>query len=128
MFRFSIILALLLASNLAFSAAKNKITGLFSDMHYISEAGDVIGAEIFIISSDSGYYAIMQCAEGAPSKPVIVSASINGTTVKLEPHNDQSSHCPMAPFIGRITSNSLRGKFEGTDYPGLLKRQKIYWQ
>lgn len=128
MFRFFIILALLLVSNLAFSATKTKVTGLFSDMHYISEAGDVIGTEIFIISSDSGYYAIMQCAEGAPSKPVIVSASINGSTVKLESHNDQSSHCPMAPFMGQITSNGLRGKFEGTDYPGLLKRQRSYWQ
>ncbi len=128
MFRFFIILALLLVSNLAFSATKTKVTGLFSDMHYISEAGDVIGTEVFIVYSDSAYYAIMQCAEGAPSKPVIVSALINGTTVKFEPHNDPLSHCPVATFTGQITPNGLRGTFEGTDYPGLLKRRRSYWQ
>lgn len=128
MARFITILVLLLASNMAWSATKTKVTGLFTDMHYISEAGDVLGTEIFIIYSNSGYYAVMQCAEGAPSKPVVVSASIKGNEVKLEPHNDTSSHCPMATFIGQITPNGLRGKFEGTDYSGLLKRQRSYWQ
>jgi len=128
MARFVTILVLLLASSLAWSATKNKVTGLFTDMHYISEADDVLGTEIFIIYSNSGYYAVMQCAEGAPSKPVVVSASIKGNEVKLEPHNDPSSHCPIATFTGQITPSGLRGKFEGTDYPGLLKRQRSYWQ
>ncbi len=128
MARIVTILILLLVSSLAWGAIKTKVTGLFSDMRYISEAGDVLGTEIFIVYSNSGYYAVMQCAEGAPSKPVVVSASIKDNEVKLEPHNDLSSHCPMATFTGQITSSGLRGKFEGTDYPGLLKRQRSYWQ
>jgi hypothetical protein len=121
-------LVLLAIFSVAWGATKPKVTGLFSDMHYISEAGDVLGTEIFIIYSTSGYYAVMQCAEGAPSKPVVVNAKIEGNKVTLEPHNDQSSHCPIAVFTGQVTSSGLRGNFEGTDYPGLLKRKRSYWQ
>jgi hypothetical protein len=128
MTRFVTIIVLLLAPSLAWSATQTKVTGLFTDMHYISESGDVLGTEIFIIYSNSGYYAVMQCAEGAPSKPVVVNASIIGNKIKLQPHNDPSSHCPMASFIGQITPSGLRGKFEGTDYTGLLKHQRSYWQ
>ncbi len=106
-----------------------KVTGIYSNLHYIAEAGDVLGAEILIVfGGEQGYFAILQCAEGSPSKPVVVAAIVHGMEVEFAPHEDPNSHCPKAKFNGTVTSVGLRGKFEGTDYPGLLKRKQSYWQ
>lgn len=126
MLKFSLFLILLLSSGFAWCDT-NKVTGMFSDMHYINESGDVIGTEIFIVYGSSGYYAIMQCAEGSPSKPVLVKATIKNNEVKLESATEESN-CPMGVFSGKVNSNYLRGKFEGTEYSVILKRKKSYWQ
>ncbi len=46
-----------LASSEPDAAARPKVTGIFSDMHYSAEGGDVVGAEVFIMYSNDGYYA-----------------------------------------------------------------------
>jgi hypothetical protein len=128
--RHSCLIALLnLASLSAYAAAPPKVTGIYSNLHYIAEGGDVIGTEIFIVNGGRlGYFAVLQCAEGAPSKPVVVAATVKGTQVEFASHADADSHCPKAKFTGAVTPNGLRGTFEGTDYPGLLERKRSYWQ
>lgn len=130
MFRIATFLASVacIASVNAYGAPTAKVTGIYSDMHYISEAGDVLGTEIFILFGDSGYYAVLQCAEGWPSKPVVIAATVRGNEVEFSAHDELDSHCPKAKFKGTVSSRGLNGKFEGTDYPGLLRRKRSYWQ
>lgn len=111
------------------AATTTKITGVYSDLHYIEESGDLLGTEVFIVfGGSSGYYAYLQCAEGGPSKPVVVAATVHGNEVELAPHNEPNTHCPNSKFKGKVSRQGLEGKFEGTDYPGLLKRKRSYWQ
>lgn len=123
------ILAACIVSIQVHAAPTVKVTGIYSDLHYIEESGDLLGTEIFIVfGGGGGYYAYLQCAEGGPSKPVLVMATVRGNEVELAPHNDQDSHCPNTKFKGKISTQGLKGKFDGTDYPALLKRKRSYWQ
>lgn len=106
-----------------------KVTGTFSNLHYVPEAGDLVGAEIsIVVGGPLRYFAILQCAEGGPSKPVVVPATSRGPSVELGAHNDSESHCPAATYRGTISASGLRGAFEGTQYPGFLKRTRGHWQ
>lgn len=129
MWKFLNIVILTLVSFNTMAASPMKVTGMYSDLHYIAEAGDILGMEVFIVfGGEQGYFAVLQCAEGSPSKPVMVAATVRGMEVELAPHDDPDSHCPKAKFNGIVTSDGLRGKFEGTEYPGWLKRKQSYWQ
>ena len=108
----------LVASSATAVSPVTKVTGIYSDLHYIADAGDVLGMEILIVlGGEQGYFAVLQCAEGLPSKPVVVAATVRGAEVEFAPHDEPNSHCPKARFIGTVTRAGLRGKFEGTNYP-----------
>jgi hypothetical protein len=53
--------------------AAPRVTGFFSDMTWVEEAGDVVGMEVFIVYSSHGmsgqHWAYVQIAEGLPSEP-----------------------------------------------------------
>jgi hypothetical protein len=88
-----------------------------------------VGSEIFIVyGGHSGYFAIVQCAEGWPSKPVVVAATVRGNEIEFSVSGEADSHCPQGQFKGRVTTQGLNGVFEGTEYPGFLKRKRSYWQ
>jgi len=59
-----------------------RVTGLFSDMRRIAEAGDVVGMEVFIVYSTDGirgrHWAFVQIAEGVPAQPFLVEVSVVG--------------------------------------------------
>jgi hypothetical protein len=62
------------------SAAGAPVAGVYSDLKYIREAGDLVGREIFIVfGGDFGYFAVIQCAEGWPGRPVLVAAKVEGS-------------------------------------------------
>jgi len=94
--------------------------------------------EIFVLYSAEGHFALLQCSEGEPSKPVLLHAEIRGPLlypdglkgyeIEIEPHSDPGSHCPKAKFRGVIRASGLKGRFEGTKYPGVLTRRRSYWQ
>jgi hypothetical protein len=118
-----------LSAAFAFAAPPAKVTGIFSNLHYVVEAGDVMGFEIFILyGGNSGYYAVVQCANGWPSKPAVVAATVRRNEVEFSLHSDVDSHCPEGIFKGRVTTQGLNGVFESTEYPGFLKRKRSYWQ
>lgn len=125
----AILLTLLIISSSLAYAAPTKVTGLFSNMHFGTE--DVSGVEIFITNSTNGYFAQVQCAEGAISRPVVVEVHVSGSLIEFSvpPNSDQNSYsCPSGKFKGIVSDLVIRGSFEGTNWPGILKRQKSYWQ
>lgn len=119
---------LIISSSLA-SAGPPKVTGPFSNMRFGTE--DVTDVEIFITHSTSGYYVQVQCAEGAISRPVVVEALVSGSLIEFSvpPKSDSNSYsCPTGKFKGIISAREIKGSFEGTNWPSILKRQKSYWQ
>lgn len=102
-----------------------KMTGMFSDMRFNSEGGDVLGQEIFIVYSKSGYFAILQSSEGEPGKPVIVPVTLKGASVSFRVPADLD---PRGEFHGVISQNELVGTFSGNGQAINLKRKNSYWQ
>jgi len=123
-----IIIPLLILNGSMGAAVKLAITGIYSDMCYNTESGDIVGMEIYVIYSKAGYYVIYQSSEGEPSIPVIVKTTIKDSAIEF--------HIPegvpfSGDFQGQITSYGIEGRIVG--YSGYasklrLKRQLSYWQ
>lgn len=102
-----------------------KLTGMFSDMSYNSEGGDVLGQEIFIVYSKDGYFAILQNSEGEPGKPVVVPVTLKGAAVTFRV---PATLDPRGEFHGVISQDELVGSFSGNGQTIHLKRKNSYWQ
>lgn len=100
-------------------AQQVRVTGMFSDMRYIPQAGDVLGTEVFIVVSPGGYSAVVQIAEGEPGLPVVVPITVNGLDVSF-------TVTPKLRFAGRVSSGALVGTLG--DEKVSLRRGKSYWQ
>ena len=99
-----------------------QVTGIFSDMRASRGSGDVSGIEIFVLVGKGGYYALVQIAEGSPSAPVLVRATVRDDALTFElppPYKGQT-------FTGRVTRYGLEGTL-GVDRV-VLPRSKSYWQ
>lgn len=106
---------------------RDRVTGLFSDMHWVEEAGDVVGTEV-LISYSSGmkghYWAYVQVAEGSPSPPVLVEATVSGDRVEFTLPGSKG----LGHFVGKVTAKALVGKFDSSEAVVTLPRRKSYWQ
>jgi len=108
-----------------------RVTGIFSDLHYNEEGGDLLGTEIFIVYAAHGYTAFVQCAEGSPGVAVAVPVKVNGNHVSFivpEPSNGAGS------YDGRISATGFIGTITGTTNGKSitnriqLRRKKSYWE
>lgn len=106
--------------------------GTFSNLHYVEEAGDVLGIEITIIPQYKTAYAIFQCAEGAPTDPVFVPVSIKDNHVQFTIRSGDRS-CDGV-FTGTITSQGMKltarsetAGQEAYNGGGFLPRRASYW-
>jgi len=107
--------------------AQPRITGTYSDMHYVSDAGDVIGTEIKIVFTGTDFEGALQIAEGSPGQLILVHVEREGNSVSFAiPDNS-----PYAGnFRGSISGGALRGDFQfktGGSETVVLRRGKSYW-
>jgi hypothetical protein len=109
----------------------NKITGVYSDMRFAQDSGDILGIEIFVMFSRSGYWVVFQDAEGSPSEPIVVKAKISNDEISFSlPHRNGYS----GNFKGHIKGRFLVGQFEMGQLSDShsakfkLKRKNSYWQ
>ncbi len=116
--------ALATAVSLAAAQPKTRVTGLFSNMHWVEEAGDVYGYEVLIVSTGDRYFATFQEAQGMPGPPVVVSVRVSGTTIEFEVPNSDGPRT----FRGTVSTRSLVGAFQGSSEKLVLRRGKSYWQ
>ena len=121
-------ITLICAASLAYGdGKKTRVTGLFSDMCWHEEAGDVVGTEILVSYSTDGtqgsYWAYVQMAEGVPGIPVLVKASVTGDRIEFTLPKVMGGR-----FSGHITEKDLVGKFEAFSDKTTLPRRKSYWQ
>lgn len=95
-------------------------------MHYVEEAGDVVGMEVFIIDGGDGYYATVQIAEGAPAAPVLVKVEVKGSMIEFI--LPTSSTMNLGKFTGEISARGMVGKFQSAEKSEFLSRRRSYWQ
>ena len=109
---------------------KTRVTGTYTNMRYIPEAGDVVGEELLIVRISTGYQGAFQDAEGVPGPLVVVNITITGSRISfnLPPG---AGFVPPARFEGTIKDSVIRGNYFsngqiiGPDV--VLKRGKSYW-
>lgn len=106
------------------AATRPSVTGIFSDMYFSPEGGDVVGTEVFIMYTNKGYYATFQVSEGVPSVPALVRVSIDGVNVSFSVPDEQGG----GVFRGHVTPDALVGAFDGGRGSLTLKRGKSHWQ
>ena len=122
----SVCTALMVASGHAATITPSaRVTGIYSDMVYNRQGGDVLGTEIFIVYSRKGYFVSFQSSEGEPPVPVIIKALVAGSSIEfdLPPDVDTRGH-----FVGTINDSELRGSFASNGQTIHLKRKNSYWQ
>jgi hypothetical protein len=121
------LLALVVASSAAAAPASKqpKPTGMFSDMQYNDEGGDLLGTEVFITYAHDGYFVVYQSSEGEPITPVVVPATISGTSITFVVPKTAD---PRGSFSGTIGAKELTGSFSGSKEIIHLKRKASYWQ
>ena len=120
--------------------AQVKITGIYSDLHFIAEAGDLLGTEIMIVPARGGeeWVVFHQHWEGYPRFPVVVPASVKRDRITFEvrypPEEDEKPE-PATEYEGRITTAGFEGirrypLANGTmaKEPVKLPRKKSYWE
>ena len=122
---------LALATTMMFAIATNangkevRVTGIFSDMHFVKEAGDVTGMEVFIVYTVDGYYAVVQFAEGTPVVPVVVPIKVNKASIQFTVPLPNGSN---GQFVGTVTDDALIGRLENGGEGFKLRRRNSYWQ
>ena len=104
------------------------ITGVFSDLRFIPQAGDVVGSEIFLLSNGSGYFVLLQCAAGRLGSPELLPANVDYPVLTFIVPENSNSSCPPGEFKGMISKRGLHGRIKGLEWPGYLDRKRSYWQ
>ncbi len=112
-------------------AAENtpRITGLYSDMWYLTAKQQLIGTEIFIMQNQRGYVAMVQCAKGVAGTPLIAPLTLKGNSIAIDIPAREDSLCCPGRFTGTLVEKQLRGQFDGcNNTPLVLTRKNSYWQ
>lgn len=111
---------------------KSNITGIYTNMQYNEESGDINGIELFIVLRHEGFVAYFQDAEGGPFLPIIVPIEIKNKKIEFEvPRRD---HGYSGKFIGKIhdgyieLSNLSESSNLETTQKIVLSKGMSYWQ
>ena len=124
-----VFLGCLLIIETASSGQSKSISGIYSDLHYNDEGGDLLGMELFIFPSGPGpelkYSVLVQISEGGAPVAALVPLIVKGTTITF---NLPPSHVyANIGFSGKLVGDELLIRWStGTEQR--LKRGKSYWQ
>jgi hypothetical protein len=103
-----------------------RVTGTYSDMHYIEEAGDLVGTEIKIVFTASKLDAL-QIAQGPPGELTVADVVAKGNSIQFV-IPDENMYA--GSFTGTLTNGWLRGKFRFkacAEERVALRPGKSYW-
>jgi hypothetical protein len=124
----AIVLIGLLAAPCLVALAGERITGTYSSLRYIEEAGDLLGMEVLVVPSQragSPYSALVQISEGgAPALAIVDFVEKNGEVEFVIPPG--GIYAGMK-FTGALSKGELVLKWPSGDEEH-LKRGKSYWQ
>ena len=107
-------------------AGRSNPSGVFSNMTYDEESGDLDGFEFFFVYSKSGYYVFYQYSNGVPETPMLTKLDIKDNTFEFAiPIGGEF----YGPFVGKFTATGVQGWFK--NFPSKLiklTRGESYWQ
>ena len=115
-------LFLLTMPGYSFAEEKPSVTGVYSTLAYHEDSGDLMGMEIHILYSYSGYFAVVQCSGG---DPVIVRAEVKENSVSFSLSESDDEVCSIRNYKGIVRQNDLKIKKDGGDL--VLPRRDSYW-
>jgi hypothetical protein len=113
-----------------FAADTNRLTGIYSDMEFNPESGDVVGLEVILVFSRDGYFVVFQNSEGSPSVPIVAPAKVEAGKIQFEGAIGDG----VSTFNGEVLEGVLVGEFSGgvLNKDGqrlfLLRKKQSYWQ
>jgi hypothetical protein len=108
-------------------AEKPRIPGMYSNLEYIEEAGDLLGMEVYLVyGGGEDCFAFVQCAGGEPAAPVLAPVQVSGSKVSFNLPKNQPE-CGTS-FTGVVSEAGLRGRFAGDQKDEWLPRRKGYWE
>lgn len=115
------------------------VEGVYSDVAYSEESGDVYGVEIIIRRTGEGYVASFRQSEGVPGRRVTVPLAVQGEEIRFTIPPDTgvlveggvgrpAEVDPLRSFTGRVTPWGLKGSVEDwVDSLRLPRRAKPYF-
>jgi hypothetical protein len=120
---------LLAAAPVSAQAPTQRLSGIYSDLKYNTEAGDLNGMELLIVPRESGgaaaLSAFVQISEGGAPYTAIVPVTVNGSQLDftLPPGGMYGG----MRFVGTIGPGELLVRWSSgqTEH---LRRGKSYWQ
>jgi hypothetical protein len=108
------------------SAAQTPISGIYSNLRYNSQGGDLLGMELLILPSEgSGWTVVAQIAEGGAPCVSVASLRVAGENVEFA--LPKGGQCGEAHFRGKLTGQDLQLSWDSGSI-GHLTRGKSYWQ
>ena len=122
-FRVSLGVLILLAVVTSGAQQQPRVTGFFTNMHYVREAGDVVGTEVWVVYARGHFYAAFQDAAGEPDPPVVVPVDVSGSQIRFTISTPRA----VTHYSGTVGKAGLMLSVEGNPVI-LLKRQRSYWQ
>ena len=132
---FILFISLLLFGYFTFNSQikhSENLTGLYTNMQYNEESGDINGVELFIVTKREGYIAYFQDAEGGPFLPIIIPIEIKNKKIEFE--IPKRGHGYSGKFIGIIhessieLSNSSEASNQKSNEKIILLKGLSYWQ
>ncbi len=99
------------------------ITGVFGDLHWVPEAGDIVGTEVIVVRTAGAYRVIFQEGLGEPGPVDTVPASIRGDSLFFDLPANPTWRIPARSFRGQIAPKQLRGRFAGHSDELVLPRR-----
>lgn len=120
------VLTLLSATGPAFAQISGaKVTGVYSNLRYNQEGGDLLGMELLVVPSEAGYKAFVQIAEGGAPYTAVVPVAMAGTQISF-------TLPPGGAYGGLRFEGELKGASLVISSPAgvqeTLPRGKSYWQ
>ncbi len=107
---------------------EKRITGIYSNLTYIEETGDLVGTELHILppkgDDKAGYTVVVQIAEGEAPFTATVPLKVSGDRFEFTLPKD--SFDPGAHFTGKFDQQGLTLKWSSGTVEH-LKRGKRYW-
>jgi len=126
-----LLISLCLLASLSFAGEPEvkRLTGIYSNLSYNAEGGDLLGMELLILPSGHGpepaYSVFVQIAEGGAPFSVVTPLKVTGTKIEftLPPGGAYSGE----HFVGTFKGVELVVRWsQGTEEH--LKHGKSYWQ
>jgi hypothetical protein len=104
-----------------------RVTGIYSNLHYNDEGGDLLGMELLIIPDNSSYVACVQIAEGGSPFVVVVPFVVKGSQVQFT--LPSGSAYSGTHFTGSFASGGAKLILQWPQGPQeVLVRGRSYWQ